>query len=335
MSDEEVEEVLPVNNDSQTSSDSESSEGSDLSTLDESEVLNDSMAETVSNAGTVNTDAITFKQPDPAEEAFEALKKVPAFQTYVQRLISKEMETERKEETKGKEKRKKVVKPKGSTPAGNQNLNVSRVKSPSDTTLYSPALRLENNMTNLPTILAQVGNSRVGLGDQDKNVASLAGSIISNQINKFIEGIRIQSENVAKASESPKPSTSGADEEQAMREEARRKSDQAIINAERFKAVVNPPSGTLANVWGETNGLTGLPVMRQNVPLSEATHNVVNMQVDPNLDIDDQFFHITCHVEENLHWKIAKGEFMDLEKLLPKTRNNRNSFNEHKMDLVY
>ena len=38
------------------------------------------------------------------------------------------------------------------------------------------------------------------------------------------------------------------------------------------------------------------------------------------LDNDDDFFHITCHLDENLRTKIQKGDFVDLEKLLPKDK---------------
>ena len=35
---------------------------------------------------------------------------------------------------------------------------------------------------------------------------------------------------------------------------------------------------------------------------------------------DDDFFHLTCHIEPNLIHKIEKGEFVELEKLLPKDK---------------
>ena len=40
-----------------------------------------------------------------------------------------------------------------------------------------------------------------------------------------------------------------------------------------------------------------------------------------NLDDDDEFFHITCHISATLRAKIARGEYIDLEQLLPKDRN--------------
>ena len=37
-------------------------------------------------------------------------------------------------------------------------------------------------------------------------------------------------------------------------------------------------------------------------------------------DDDDEFFHVTCHITGNLRSKIAKGEYVDLEQLLPKSK---------------
>ena len=39
-----------------------------------------------------------------------------------------------------------------------------------------------------------------------------------------------------------------------------------------------------------------------------------------NMDDDDQFFHVTCHIEQGLRDKIARGEFVNLDKLLPKDK---------------
>ena len=33
---------------------------------------------------------------------------------------------------------------------------------------------------------------------------------------------------------------------------------------------------------------------------------------------DDDFFHLTCHIDQSLKKKIENGEFVDLDKLLPK-----------------
>ena len=58
-------------------------------------------------------------------------------------------------------------------------------------------------------------------------------------------------------------------------------------------------------------------------------HTVVNSgEIDGNKGIfdigrgvsDDDFFHLTCHIEPSLIHKIEKGEFVELEKLLPKDK---------------
>ena len=59
-----------------------------------------------------------------------------------------------------------------------------------------------------------------------------------------------------------------------------------------------------------------------------------HFNVVQGLDIDDQFFHITCHIEESVHKRIEAGAYVDLEKLLPKPKG-RPGVNENKMELVY
>ena len=40
-------------------------------------------------------------------------------------------------------------------------------------------------------------------------------------------------------------------------------------------------------------------------------------------NIDNEFFHITCHIELGLKQKIERGEFVELERLLPRDGNKR------------
>ena len=208
-----------------------------------------------------------------------------------------------------------------------------RIKSPSDTTLYSPALRQVNeDLTDIPRILFdQTGmtSDKVGVlnseakqskaNPEDFN-ASASIQEISNQISKCIEGIRLQNEHLAWVSSDNQPGTSGANREShddaqsehvKQMEEAKRKTDKLILDVEHFRATVDPPPSRV--------------------------QNQMTIQVDHNLDVDDQFFHITCHVDEALKGKIARGEFVALEKLLLKGKygGRPNAVNEHKLDLVY
>ena len=84
----------------------------------------------------------------------------------------------------------------------------------------------------------------------------------------------------------------------------KRKSAQLVLDAEKFNATINKPPGTEPN---------------QNATC---------------LDIDDKFFHVTCHIDYNLRTKIEKRDFVDLEKLLPKQKG-KVGLNENKLDLVY
>ena len=49
---------------------------------------------------------------------------------------------------------------------------------------------------------------------------------------------------------------------------------------------------------------------------------------------DDDFFHLTCHVEPSLIHKIEKGEFVELEKLLPKDRLGQRSQEDNQLEWV-
>ena len=70
---------------------------------------------------------------------------------------------------------------------------------------------------------------------------------------------------------------------------AKEKARNLILEAEQFKTVINTPQGITANPFYD-EGL---------------------------VKDDDEFFHITCHIDESMMSKIEKGEFVNLEKLLP------------------
>ena len=50
-------------------------------------------------------------------------------------------------------------------------------------------------------------------------------------------------------------------------------------------------------------------------------------------DYDDTFFHITCHIDTQLHQKIERGEYIELDKLLPKDRYAKSNDNQ-RVELV-
>ena len=69
-------------------------------------------------------------------------------------------------------------------------------------------------------------------------------------------------------------------------------SKRALLDAERFKAGIAPPKGRSGN-------------------------NAHVLDVSQFIDTDDEFFNVTCHIEPNLVDRIERGEFVELERLLP------------------
>ena len=125
-----------------------------------------------------------------------------------------------------------------------------------------------------------------------------------NKISNFVEEIRIQS---AQQSEPRDCRTPAGDSRTVKRKlnmeedddiqlgtsgmtepSPKQVSDKFILEAEHFRANVEPP------VKGMYDTLD-----------------------------DDNYFHLACHVDENLKEKIEHGEFVDLEKLLPKQRPHK------------
>ena len=99
--------------------------------------------------------------------------------------------------------------------------------------------------------------------------------------------------------------------------QARDHADRLILNAERFRATVNAPQGIEAS----SRNFEGAGFPRS--------------QCNPMLDSDDDdFFHLTCHIEPGLRAKIERGDFVDLEKLLPKDRLSHRLGDDNKMEIV-
>ena len=162
------------------------------------------------------------------------------------------------------------------------------IKSPSDTTIYAPTLNkiLTNNVTNdVPVNRSQGG--------------------FANQISNFIEGIRLQDE---QARRDPVMETETQRQLESRRnssdpiphhsrdteEEARLHANHMVIEAEKYKAAMVNPAGM---------------IIQESIHKPEDNFNQSKS--------DDDFFHLTCHIDSNIREKIEKGDFVDLEKLLP------------------
>ena len=170
----------------------------------------------------------------------------------------------------------------------------SMIKSPSDTTLYKPAMQLRGEETMI------------------------------NKISNFIEGIRINNERSRSVTPGEDPGDgkrkTPAREDRSSPSMSRDIAGVVIQNAEKFKVDITAPKGNDQNTILDISAT--IPNM---LGRGELLHR--------GGENDDDFFHITCHIEQNLTDKIQKGEFVDLEKLLPKDRGGFRS-EEKRFEIV-
>ena len=166
--------------------------------------------------------------------------------------------------------------------------NVNTLKSPSDTTIYVPALKRVDETKESQEIITKISNfvDNICINSGGRSSHKDGKSPLAQPLNvtptsrnqgvtgdKCVTGDKPQPQLV--------PSTSG-----------KKLADNIIIDAERFKASVQPPKGRSLNI----------------------------QRLLDNMDDDDDFFHVTCHIDPSLKAKIERGEFVDLERLLPKDK---------------
>ena len=196
------------------------------------------------NSPTADSGVVQLKRKLTEEEELEYLKGMPAFTTYVKKVVAQELEAERATN--------KKQQPVRETPRTHQNKcprkGRSMVKSPADTTLYAPALhRINNNsLLNKDSPIRKIG--------QIDQTSQSKPDLVTNQIIHFIEGIRMN-----QSDQPGDSSTSGR--KKALRDDmtdfneqlevAKRKANDLIVPAEQFKAGVNVPTG---KQMGEANG---------------------------------------------------------------------------------
>ena len=191
---------------------------------------------------------------------------------------------------------------------GQTNLTIGRrvvnnvVKSPSDTTVYIPALAQREIPRRRLSILEN--------GD-DKT------QCINEKIDNFVDSIRqeheqsVQDQSSKKSSEVVVPG----------QEEAFNKTERAIIEVEKYKASIeSPPGNEIYKDFSHERfekalklGLQDHTALSDNCPMTDFRAQPVGgvglAQVSGISD--DDFFHLICHVDQNLKEKIERGDFVD------------------------
>ena len=233
-----------------------------------------------------------------------------------------------------KDKTQKNQKSNSDKETGRKGLNKERVnnivKSPSDTTIYAPALKLTPNKLltadgNVQLPVHQNVNNQMGMPIMmQRNEMAVNEQIAVNNhqnpeqmiqnISNFVDNIRLENEGtedirrVRQASPQPGTSQQWNDSDDKLQHknytndkmrDAGKRADAMVIEAEKYKASIE-------------NKAAGKQYKDSS---------------------DDEFFHLTCHVDQNLREKIERGEYVDLEKLLPKDRFKKPQ--NDRMELIY
>ena len=201
-----------------------------------------------------------------------------------------------------------------------------KLKSLSDSTLYTPAVPRVGAAPNCytPTGLwvdAQDTNNKPSNKSKEQYSVDLVNQVLCDLHFGTGNG-RGQGQRTTRNDRKPQPSTSRAqphevdyestnEQRQSDENTARRISEEAILQAERFKAQIQPPTGmTFSNPIKHCNN---------NEDDLRSKWEVENQRYLRYLESDDdEFFHTTCHIDESIRKKIEKGEFVELEKLLQK-----------------
>ena len=165
------------------------------------------------------------------------------------------------------------------------------LKSPSDTTLYTPVLKRGKKANNLIDRISDfVESIRLETESEDSRRRRSRDSQRADVRSRLGK----RSDSRPGCSKDNYDDYSSTEEELVAKEPAREKANQLIVNAEKMKASLVAPKGNLPK---------------------EIDDNIMLMR---QLDNDDDFFHISCHVDKLLKTKIEAGEFVDLERLLPR-----------------
>ena len=201
----------------------------------------------------------------------------------------------------------------------------AKIKSPSQSTLYTPAVRKSANFHNRDSPIFNEVDGMVQYEDTRKRVSMGGNPFSVHDINNILTDIRFDTErqrsavddgqrpSTSRDVQEPQPSTSRGGSRQGMMSQARTAAHEAVIQAEKFKASIQPRG---MNYNNQTS-----PVQKRGInfnnPMSPR-HERLQMMHLRYLDDDDDFFHVSCHIDKAIIAKIERGEFIDLEKLLQK-----------------
>ena len=232
----------------------------------------------------------------------------------VKRLLEQIRQEDEESKRKRKEKKRKHSRNEGMNDLATQSMGGTNVllKSPSDTTIYAPAVARDINTP-----------PRGGIAQMfPRQSPLLAQGQFANQVSHFVESVRAETER----NEERRDRSQEDDIERHQpghQPDRTTAADRLVLEAEKFKAAISNPKGK----HKRNDAITSTAEVPGNNDLSSNILELIYLLKDKasmpqtQTDNDDDFMHVTCHIDENLKTKIGKGEFVELDKLLPKSRN--------------
>ena len=294
-------------------------------------------------------DQFRKKEDKEKDRIFKKYKNDPILQMMVKDMVSQQL-AEFKTGGKSRDNNcgEKIDPSTPNTPRGMEAINNSykpaecseiKLKSPSDSTLYAPAVNRmidRNNLLNVNNGPRMIGNEAIRSIQNESFVNEYLTNLRSDLGNQQIgepsraepqpgtSGYIPPRQDTRRRSSSnghqlmppaapPAPQTENTNYSQQLQiDRARAIADETVLQAERFKAAIHTNQGK------DTTEASIIDRLRQ-----------LRYQDSE----DDEFFHITCHIEAQIRAKIEKGEFVELEKLLQKNPTLEKP-NEKRMQLV-
>ena len=198
---------------------------------------------------------------------------------------------------------KQLVTPNRENTNASSNVGGNRlIKSPSDTTIYAPAImRGEPNDLNNLNRLGKNLNTELFREGGIQSIVDVVGGISLNESKTDSQDQNRKRQQQQEPAATPSMSRQHTRKDIEI-QRADALTDKAILEAEKFCASVLAPKGKDENFLD-----FGPPqyIITEGVRLKRLFDN------------NDDFFHVTLHIDNNLKAKISKGEFVDLDKLLP------------------
>ena len=181
----------------------------------------------------------------------------------------------------------------------NNGRGVVTVKSPSESTLYRPIFtqRIADELS--PQIAVRSPSGEI------LNKATVRNAVNNNssheligKISEFLESIQKEQ---GKGEEFTEPRSNQIRSEIHIPQidSVKERAEHSVVEAEKFRASIEPPKK--GRCYEQEDSLYNLP-------------SGTSAQLT-----DDDFFHLTCHIDEHLREKMERGKYIDLEKLLPKS----------------